>query len=99
MTITPSISSGGVSFRKGLGLTLKFWMLTKFFVITLSIVNCEKKDFTCSFWAFYKKLLQSIVRGESFANFKIIITKRKKIAKKCIAIIIKRDVATFTQTI
>lgn len=99
MTITLSISSGGVSFRKGLGLTLKFWMLTKFFVITLSIVNCEKKDFTCSFWAFCKKLLQSIAREEGFTNFKIIITKRKKIAKKCIAIIIKRDVATFTQTI
>lgn len=76
MTITLSISSGGVSFRKGL--TLKFWMLTKFFVITLIIVNCEKKDFTCSFWAFYKKLLQSIAREEGFTNFKIIITKYEK---------------------
>ena len=58
--------------------TVKFWMLFKFFAITVFIGKCDKKTshrLSCTFW---KKLWQNVTNRERFTNFKIIITKCHK---------------------
>ena len=58
--------------------TVKFWILFKFYAITVFIRKCDKKTshrLSCTFW---KNFLQNVTNRERFVIFKIIVTKYDK---------------------